>query len=168
MVRSFADWGSERYLPKVIKSGIGPPVHILIFDFLRPSIARTPVLSSDPEAEWTTGHVAVPTVIPSLAYPTLLTSTSMSDPAGGMGGSLGVFSPPVCFLLQLGLGRIVYRFDHPGGREARSFCFLIENYLTVQELATGFFSPSKFKLFLFIETPQIVMYLSILSLGKIV
>ena len=63
MVRSFADWGSERYLPKVIKSGIGPPVHILIFDFLRPS-SRTPVLSSDPEAEWTTGHVAVPTVIP--------------------------------------------------------------------------------------------------------
>ena len=54
MVRSFADWGSERYLPKVIKSGIGPPVHILIFDFLRPS-SRTPVLSSDPEAEWTTG-----------------------------------------------------------------------------------------------------------------
>ena len=53
MVRSFADWGSERYLPKVIKSGIGPPVHILIFDFLRPS-SRTPVLSSDPEAEWTT------------------------------------------------------------------------------------------------------------------
>ena len=37
MVRSFADWDSERYLPKVIKSGIGPPVHILIFDFLRPS-----------------------------------------------------------------------------------------------------------------------------------
>ena len=71
MVRSFADWGSERYLPKVIKSGIGPPVHILIFDFLRPS-SRTPVLSSDPEAEWTTGHVAVPTVIPSLSYPTLL------------------------------------------------------------------------------------------------
>ena len=77
MVRSFADWGSERYLPKVIKSGIGPPVHILIFDFLRPSsknagnfLLRSPV--KDSEAEWTTGHVAVPTVIPSLAYPTLL------------------------------------------------------------------------------------------------
>ena len=75
MVRSFADWGSERYLPKVIKSGIGPPVHILIFDFLRPSSKNAGKFFSsgkDPEAEWTTGHVAVPTAIPSLAYPTLL------------------------------------------------------------------------------------------------
>ena len=77
MVRSFADWGSERYLPKVIKSGIGPPVHILIFDFLRPSSKNAgnfllPRGPKDSEAEWTTGHVAVPTVIPSLAYPTLL------------------------------------------------------------------------------------------------
>ena len=68
MVRSFADWGSERYLPKVIKSGIGPPIHILIFDFLRPSSKNAgnfllPRGLKDSEAEWTTGHVAVPTVI---------------------------------------------------------------------------------------------------------
>ena len=39
MVRSFADWDRSVTSPrtKVIKSGIGPPVHILIFDFLRPS-----------------------------------------------------------------------------------------------------------------------------------
>ena len=60
MVRSFADWGSERYLPKVIKSGIGPPVHILIFDFLRPSSKNAgnfllPRGLKDSEAEWTTG-----------------------------------------------------------------------------------------------------------------
>ena len=64
----------------------------------------------------------------------------MSDPAGGMGSSLGVFFllqlgiiykfgyPGVreasCFFLfffQLGLGRIVYKFDYPGGRDASFF-----------------------------------------------
>ena len=34
-----------------------------------------------------------------------------------MGGSLGV----VFFHLQLGLGRIVYKFDYPGGRDAIFF-----------------------------------------------
>ena len=32
-----------------------------------------------------------------------------------------------------------------------------KNYLTVQELATGFFSPLQVKLFLFIEISQIVI-----------
>ena len=44
----------------------------------------------------------------------------MSDPPGGMGGSLGVFFPS---LLQLGLGLIVYKFDYPGGRDASFFFF---------------------------------------------
>ena len=39
----------------------------------------------------------------------------MSDPPGGMGGSLG------SSFLQLGLGGIIYKFDHPGGREASFF-----------------------------------------------
>ena len=103
----------------------------------------------------------------------------MSDPAGGMGSSLGAF-----FLLQLGLGRIIYKFGYPGGREANFFSQLSlgrivykfdypggrdaifflqlkvislytnttnshlsistkpgKNYLTIQELATGFFLP---------------------------
>ena len=72
MVRSFADWGSERYLPMVIKSGIGPPVHILIFNDLVARMTGKFFSGRNPVAEWTTGHVAVPTVIPSLAYPTLL------------------------------------------------------------------------------------------------
>ena len=69
----------------------------------------------------------------------------MSDPPGGMGGSLGVF-----FLLQLGLGRNVYKFDYPGGRDAS--CFL----------------PLQLKLFLFIEIPRIVISLSVLSLERII
>ena len=32
-----------------------------------------------------------------------------------------------------------------------------KNYLTIQELATGFFSPLQVKLFLFIEIPRIVI-----------
>ena len=70
----------------------------------------------------------------------------MSDPPGGMGGSLG------SSFLQLGLGGIIYKFDHPGGREASFFFKCINShlsistkpgkkYLTVQELATGFLFP---------------------------
>ena len=52
------------------------------------------------------------------------------------------------FFFQLGLGRIVYKFDYPGGRDASCF-----------------FSPT---LFLFIEIPQIVFSLSVLSLERII
>ena len=129
----------------------------------------------------------------------------MSDPAGGMGSSLGVFfllffplqlglgriiykfgypggrEASCFFFFQLGLGRIVYKFDYPGGRDARFFSLQLKlflfieiattnshlsistkpgkNYLTVQELATGFFSPLQVKLFLFREIPQILIYL---------
>ena len=69
----------------------------------------------------------------------------MSDPPGGMGSSLGVV-----FFLQPGLGRIVYKFDYPGGRDA-SCCFFLQ-----------------LKLFLFIEIPRIVISLSVLSLGRII
>ena len=91
----------------------------------------------------------------------------MSDPAGGMGSSLGVF-----FLLQLGLGRIIYKFGYPGGREA-SFFFQLGLGRIVYKFdypggrdASCFFL--QLKLFLFIEIPQIVISLSVLSLGRII
>ena len=90
----------------------------------------------------------------------------MSDPAGGMRSSLGVFfflglgrviytfdypgGRDASFFFQLGLGRIVYKFDYPGGRDA-SYCFFLQ-----------------LKLFLFIEIPRIVISLSVLSLGRII
>ena len=79
----------------------------------------------------------------------------LHDPAGGMGSSLGVFFP-----LQLGLGRIIYKFGYPGGREASSFsplqlgkkCLAIELRLTIQEggMLVVIFS-LQLKLFLFID-----------------
>ena len=68
----------------------------------------------------------------------------MSDPPGGMGSSLGV----VVFSLQLGLGRIVYKFDYPGGRDG-SCCFFSN-------------------LTLYRNTLRIVISLSVLSLVRII
>ena len=90
----------------------------------------------------------------------------MSDPAGGMGSSLGVFF----FFLQLGLGRIIYVFGYPEGREA-SCCFF---QLGLGRIVYKFDYPGGrdasffFSLFLFIEIPRIVISLSVLSLGRII
>ena len=50
----------------------------------------------------------------------------MSDPAGGMGSSLGVFFSSFFSQKkqrQLGLGRIIYKFGYPGGREGGRLAF---------------------------------------------
>ena len=72
----------------------------------------------------------------------------MSDPAGGMGSSLGVvvFSGGmlVIFFLQLKLFLFI---EIPTNSHLSISTKPGKNYLTVQELATGFFSPLQVKLF---------------------
>ena len=82
----------------------------------------------------------------------------MSDPAGGMGSSLGVvffswrdasyfFSPTQVVSLYRNTTNSHLSISTKPGK----------NYLTVQELATGFSPPLQVNLFLFIEIPQIVI-----------
>ena len=83
----------------------------------------------------------------------------MSDPAGGMGSSLGVFFS----FLQLGLGRIIYKFGYPGGREASFFSQLSLGRIVYKFDYPGgrdasFFPSNLAKLFLFIEIPTSSLY----------